>query len=409
MMKFGHTEHHAYKSSSIAALWWLAFVAQNSIEVTPWEAAGFIDYEKLIKIFGVKPITDREVTLLRSVAGEDHFMIRRRVFYAHRDFDVFLEKYRNGYRVALYTGRGPSGNTHLGHVLPWIFTKWLQDKLGVELFFEMTDDEKFLHKHEYKLEDTNSMAYENALDLIALGFDPKKTHIIIDSEDIAFLYPIAIRVAKKITISTVKAVFGFSDSTNIGLTFFPSLQIAVCFLPTELYGEPTMVLIPAGIDQDPYWRIARDIAPSLGYPKPAQIHGKLLPGLGPEGKMSSSKPETAIYTTDPPEVAKRKIMKAFTGGQPTAELQRKLGGNPDRCTVFKMFEMMFESDDKKVIERYHACKSGTILCGECKLELAEKVSKFLEEHQRRREKARDIIDKFLLRNKFSPPPIRRRV
>jgi len=376
-------------------------VGFEEVYVTPWEAEAFVDYDKLIKIFGSKPLTEREVELLKSITGELHLMIRRRVFYSHRDFDRFLEAYKMGVKCALYTGRGPSGHTHLGHILPWIFTKWLQDKMGLEIFFQMTDDEKFWHGEGGSLEDYNRLAYENILDLAALGLDPAKTHVIIDSEDIPFLYPIAVKVAKKITFSIQRAAFGFTDSTNIGMIFYPVLQISVAFLPSDIYGERVEVLIPAGIDQDPYWRIARDIAPSLGYPKPTQIHNKLLPGLGLGGKMSSSKPETAIYTTDPPELAMQKIMKAFTGGQPTAELQKKLGGNPDTCPVFKMFEMLFEDDDKRLEERYHLCRSGALLCGECKAELAKRVAQFLKEHQARRRAAESTINKYLARHKFS--------
>ncbi|MEM4513169.1 MAG: tryptophan--tRNA ligase [Ignisphaera sp.] len=380
----------------------------NEIRITPWEAEAFVDYEKLIRVFGVKSLTDKEIELLRSYAKDDHIMIRRRVFYAHRDLDLFLMSYGAGRRCALYTGRGPSGSTHLGHLLPWVFTKWLQDKLGLDLFFQMTDDEKFLHSEEKTIEDYNSYAYENMLDLIALDFDPYKTHVIIDTEDIRYLYPIAVKVAKKITFSTQKATFGFTESTNVGMIFYPTLQMAVAFLPTELYGEPTEVLIPAAIDQDPYWRLARDIAFSLGYPKPAQIHCKLLPGLDIGGKMSSSKPESAIYTVDDPEVAYKKILKAYTGGQPTAELQRKLGGDPDMCPVYKMFEMMFEENDSKLIERYSNCKAGALLCGECKKELAERVARFLKDHQIKRKKAIDRINKYLIRYKMSVPPVRRR-
>ncbi|MCC6058383.1 MAG: tryptophan--tRNA ligase, partial [Desulfurococcaceae archaeon] len=270
----------------------------NEIRITPWEAEAFVDYDRLIKIFGVKPLTDSEIALLKRYTNEDHMMLRRRVFYAHRDLDVFLNSYGLGRRCVLYTGRGPSGSTHLGHLLPWIFTKWLQDKLGIDLFFQMTDDEKYLHAEGGDLEDYNRYAYDNMLDLIALGFNSSKTHVIVDTEDIRYLYPIAVKIAKKITFSTQKATFGLTESTNVGMIFYPVLQIAVAFLPTELYGEQTEVLIPAAIDQDPYWRLARDIAPSLGYPKPAQIHCKLLPGLDVGGKMSSSKPESAVYTTD---------------------------------------------------------------------------------------------------------------
>jgi len=380
----------------------------NEIRITPWEAEAFVDYDRLIKIFGVKPLTDSEIALLKRYTNEDHMMLRRRVFYAHRDLDVFLNSYGLGRRCVLYTGRGPSGSTHLGHLLPWIFTKWLQDKLGIDLFFQMTDDEKYLHAEGGDLENYNRYAYDNMLDLIALGFNSSKTHVIIDTEDIRYLYPIAVKIAKKITFSTQKATFGLTESTNVGMIFYPVLQIAVAFLPTELYGEQTEVLIPAAIDQDPYWRLARDIAPSLGYPKPAQIHCKLLPGLDVGGKMSSSKPESAVYTTDDPEIAYRKVLRAYTGGQPTAELQRKLGGNPNLCPVFKMYEMMFEDNDSKLTERYHACRSGTILCGECKRELAERVAKFIKEHQVKRMKAVDQVEKYLIRYKFDVPLIRKR-
>ncbi len=122
--------------------------------------------------------------------------------------------------------------------------------------------------------------------------------------------------------------------------------------------------------------------------------------------MSSSKPETAIYTTDPPDVAKQKIMKAFTGGQPTAQLQRKYGGNPDACPIYKMYEMLFEDDDKKLLDRYNACKTGNLLCGECKAELAERVAKFLINHQERRGKALNYVEKYLIRHKFDVPKVR---
>lgn len=379
----------------------------NESRITPWEAEAFVDYEKLIKIFGVKPLTEKEIELIKFYTKEEHVMLKRRVFYAHRDLDIFINKYGAGSRCVLYTGRGPSGSTHLGHLLPWIFTKWLQDKFKLHLFFQMTDDEKFLHEEGKSLEDYNRYAYENLLDLIALDLDPQKTHVIIDTEDIGYLYPIAIKVAKKITYSTQKATFGFTESTNVGMIFYPVLQIALAFLPTELFNESTEVLIPAAIDQDPYWRIARDVASSLGYPKPAQIHCKLLPGLDVGGKMSSSKPESAVYTTDEPEIAYRKILKAYTGGQPTAELQKKFGGNPNLCPVYKMYEMMFEGNDYKLVERYHACRSGKLLCGECKIVLAERVAKFLSEHQVKRRKAIDIVEKYLIRYKFDVPPVRK--
>ncbi|MEM1592518.1 MAG: tryptophan--tRNA ligase [Candidatus Bathyarchaeia archaeon] len=370
---------------------------RNEMLVTPWEVRGKVDYERLIKEFGTQPITPTLLERIRRYTGELHIQLRRGIFFSHRDLDVVLDLYDKGVKFVLYTGRGPSGPVHIGHLIPWIFTRYLQEKFNTRLYFQMTDDEKFLVDDKLSLEDTRRFAYENALDLIALGFDPEKTFIIFDVKDIDVLYDIALEVAKRITYSTARATFGFQESTNIGWIFWPALQAAPCFIHAKLTGENVPALIPAAIDQDPYWRVTRDVATKIGYYKPAQIHCRFLPGLGPGGKMSASMPETSIFTTDPPNIVKRKIWNAFTGGRATVEEQRKLGGNPMMCTIFQYYVYLFEEDDAKLAERERRCKNGELLCGECKSDLAERVNRFLEEHRKKREKARDMLDKFYIK------------
>ncbi|MEM4160648.1 MAG: tryptophan--tRNA ligase, partial [Thermoplasmata archaeon] len=324
----------------------------ESYKVTPWEVTGKVDYEKLIQEFGTSKIDEAMKERIKRDFGELHQYLRRDIFFSHRDLELILDLFENGKKFYLYTGRGPSGHTHLGHILPWIFTKYIQEKTGSVLLFQLTDDEKFYFKEELTLEDTKKMAYENILDIIALGFPADKTRIFLDTEYIKTLYPVAARVAKKITFSTVRAVFGLENSNNIGEIFYTSLQSAPAFLPTLFEQKETHVLIPCGIDQDPHFRICRDVAPKLGFPKPALIHCKLFPSLlGAETKMSASSPETSIFTTDEPKVAKRKIMNAFTGGAVSVEEQRKHGGNPDVCSVFAYYQFMFEPDDTKLEER----------------------------------------------------------
>ncbi len=262
------------------------------------------------------------------------------------------------------------------------------------MIFQLTDDEKFLYSDGKSMDDVSKFTQENILDIIAIGFDPKKTKILIDTKDIKRIYPISLEIAKRITYSTVKAVFGFENSTNIGMIGFPPIQAAPCFLPSIIEGRPTPVLIPAAIDQDPYWRVTRDIAEKLGYPKPAQIHSKFLPGLGMQGKMSSSIPETAIFTTDSDDVVDKKISSTFTGGQPTVELQRKLGANFNICPVFWYLRYFFDTE-KESDERARKCKGGQLLCGECKCNLKDATKPFLSEFKKQREKAKDQVDKFM--------------
>jgi tryptophanyl-tRNA synthetase len=177
------------------------------------------------------------------------------------------------------------------------------------------------------LKETAKWSYENALDLIALGFKPEDTFIIYDTKDIDLLYDITLEVARRITYSTARSTFGFQDSTNIGWVFWPAIQAAPCFIHKKLTGENVPALIPAAIDQDPYWRVTRDIAQKLGYYKPAQIHCRFLPGLGAGGKMSASMPETSIFTLDPLMCEKKKSERLH-GGKGTAAEQRKLGADP---------------------------------------------------------------------------------
>ena len=374
----GETENNVYKE----------------FKVTPWEVEGEIDYNKLIENFGTQTITPEILTKVKDLIGEIHPMLKLQYFFSHRDFDWILSKYENGDKFYLYTGRGPSGMIHMGHLLPWIFTKYLQDKFNVKLLFQLTDDEKFLYGQDRTIEEIKHYTYENILDIIAVGFDRRKTKIIVDTKHIKHLYPIATELAKRITFSTAKAVFGFSNSTNIGMIGFPSIQAAPCFLPSIIEGKPTPVLIPAAIDQDPYWRMTRDVAERLGYHKPAQIHSKFLPGLGISGKMSSSRPETALFTTDDPEIIDKKVSSAFTGGQATVALQRKLGGNATGCPVFWYLRYFFDTE-RQSDERLLKCKSGNLLCGECKSDLAKDSKSFIVDFKKRRESAKDIIKEFM--------------
>lgn len=368
-------------------------------KITPWEVKGEVDYNILIKEFGVEPLTSELIERLRKHAGELHLLLRRGVFFAHRDFGEWLDSYENGIRAILYTGRGPSGQTHIGHLIPWIFTKYLQDVFKAILYFQVTDDEKFLISPEVELSDVKKYAYDNILDVIAVGFDPEITKIFTNLEFTREIYNIAIKVAKHVTFSTAKATFGFTESSNIGIIFFPAMQAAPCFMHQIIEKEDAHVLIPCAVDQEPYWRISRDVAPKLGFRKPAGIYSKFMPGLGAGGKMSASLPETCIFLSDSPEDVKRKIWNAFTGGQPTIKEQREKGGNPDICVVYWYLYFLFEDDDRKVHELYEDCKSGNVICGDCKRNLTEKIVKFLLEHQRKRREAEKILHKFILKSR----------
>ncbi len=371
-------------------------MSNNEMVVTPWEVSGVIDYNKLIEKFGTSPLSDELLERFRGYTGEIHFHLRRKIFFSHRDLDWIFDLYDRGEKFCLYTGRGPSGDIHIGHVVPWIFTKYLQGKFRAKLYFQLTDDEKFLINSNLSKKKVLKLMYDNALDIVATGFDKKNTFLISDMKHAGVMYNIGLWVAKHVTGSTAKAVFGFTDSSNIGIQFFPAIQAAPAFLDSLIEGRNVPCLIPAAIDQDPYWRIARDVAPKLGFYKPAQIHSRFLPGLGVGGKMSSSLPETCIFLNDSVKTARKKVMNAFTGGRATVEEQKRLGGDPSICSVFHYESHLFEPDDQKLARIEAGCKAGELMCGEHKRMLAEKVEKFLVEHKLRREKAKDTLQEYFL-------------
>ncbi|MEA3329693.1 MAG: tryptophan--tRNA ligase [Nanoarchaeota archaeon] len=364
--------------------------------VNPWEVSGKVDYDKLINEFGVEKLDELMLNRIEKIAGELPLHLRRKLFFAHRDLKPILDEYEKGNKFFLYTGRGPSGPIHLGHLGTWMFTKWLQDKFGVELWFQFTDDEKFLFGNK-SMEEIEKYTYENMLDIIALGFNPKKTHFIIDTVHAGIMYPLAIQFAKKINFSTVKSAFGFTNDRNIGEIFYTSMQAVPAILPSVLRKKKIPCLIPLAIDQDPHFRVARDVYKKVGYPKPALIHGRFLPPLtGSEGKMSSSESTTAILTTDSPNEVKNKINKfAFSGGGATLEEHKKNGGNPEIDVSFQYLKMMFELDDKKLAQLEKDYKSGELSTGELKKYTIKKINNFLKEHQKKREKAKSQIDKFI--------------
>ncbi len=379
---------------------------QKELKVTPWEVSGELDeeaYRKLVERFGVDLISDGLLNRIKKIAhGKLHPFLSRKIFFAHRDLGAVLDDYDKNKTFYLYTGRGPSGKMHIGHLLPFTFTKWLQDTFDVHLIIQITDDEKYLVKKTDK-KDVEKTAEENVLDILSLGFKKEKTHVIKDFESAKSLYYYATDVAKHTTISTIKAVFGITDSDNIGKVFFPAIQIVPAFILSAISGKNMRCLIPYAIDQDPYFRVSRDVLPKLGYYKPSSIISKFLPALqGTSAKMSSSAPESAIFLDDDEKTVKKKLMKyAFSGGRDTIEEQRKYGGNPDIDFSFNVYNLI-ENDTKKVERVYEDYKSGKMLSGEMKTVAADSINEFLSRLKTNREAVKDHVQDYI----FDPDKLR---
>ena len=149
-------------------------------------------------------------------------------------------------------------------------------------------------------------------------------------------------INKKVLIF-VLGIFGFDESCSIGKIGFPAIQAAPSFSSTFpfIFDGKTNVpcLIPCAIDQDPYFRMTRDVAPRLGFLKPALIHSTFFPALqGAKSKMSSSDANSSIFLSDTPNQIKTKINKyAFSGGRENVAEHREKGGD---CEIDISFQYL---------------------------------------------------------------------
>ncbi|KAF5178414.1 Tryptophan--tRNA ligase, cytoplasmic [Thalictrum thalictroides] len=409
--------------------------------VTPWEVAsgggkegGKIDYDKLISKFGCQKLDSSLISRVeRLTSRPPHVFLRRGVFFAHRDFNEILDAYEKGDNFYLYTGRGPSSEAlHLGHLIPFMFTKYLQDAFKVPLVIQLTDDEKCMWKN-LSVEESKRLARENAKDIIACGFDITRTFIFSDFGYLGgAFYENVVRVARCVSFNQVRGIFGFSPEDHIGKIGFPPVQAVPSFptsFPHLFSGRDNLrCLIPCAIDQDPYFRMTRDVAPRIGYQKPALIESLFFPALqdpyfrmtrdvaprigyqkpalieslffpalqGESGKMSASDPNSAIYVTDSRNDIKKKINKhAFSGGQDSVENQRKYGANLEVDIPVKYLSFFLEDDaELEYIKKEYG--AGRMLTGEVKSRLIEVLTDMVMRHREARAAVtEEMVDAFM--------------
>jgi tryptophanyl-tRNA synthetase len=153
-------------------------------------------------------------------------------------------------------------------------------------------------------------------------------------------------------------------------------------------------LIPCAIDQDPYFRQCREHAEKMKYKKPALIHSVFLPALqGPGSKMSASDDASAIFMSDTPAKIKNKINKhAFSGGQDTVELHRKLGGRTKDDVPFQYLTFFLE-DDAELEQIRGQYEKGEMLTGEIKKRCIDELQAYVKGFQERRAKVTEEIRK----------------
>jgi len=258
------------------------------------------------------------------------------------------------------------------------------------------------------LSEAKRIAIENVKDIIAVGFDPSKTFIFFDTEYICpAFYQNVLRIWRLVTHNQARAIFGFTADDSIGKIAFPAIQAAPCFSSSfpQIFNGRTDIpcLIPCAIDQDPYFRMCRDVAPRLKCPKPSLVCSTFLPALqGAQSKMAASNSSSCIFLNDSPKQIEKKINKyALSGGRDTVEEHRLHGGNCDVDVSFQ-FLRHFMDDDEELEQIRRDYTSGELLTGRLKARTISVVQKIVAELQeRRKEVTDDVVNEFTCVRKLS--------
>eukprot|EP00703_Trepomonas_sp_PC1_P003907 JAP92699.1 Tryptophanyl-tRNA synthetase [Trepomonas sp. PC1] len=327
-------------------------------------------------------------------------------------------------------------------MIPFFFCAYLQKCFNCYVVIQVTDDEKMLRDSSLDFKTVDKYALSNIKDMIACDFDMSKTFIFLNSYYAGHVARFSVEFERLITLSQLRATFGFPDACNTGYVSYPPKQMQPAFYPffpniftldyciqwkkdhtPKLEGneqeaeKPIEVkagmtkqqleqrakkqavikpalqpycLIPSGYEQDPYFRLARDQAPKLSLPKPATIYNSFIPALrGCDDKMSASDPTNAVYMTDLPAEIKKKINRyAFSGGKATKEEQQQFGANIDIDVSVKYLEVFME-DDIQLEEIKRKYKNGEMMTGDVKAALIEVLQKVVQVHQAKRAKISD--------------------
>lgn len=280
----------------------------------------------------------------------------------------------------ILTGDRPTGKLHLGH-----YVGSLHNRVKLQEEYEqyvMIADVQALTDNFENPEKVRQSVREVALDYLAVGIDPQKTTILIQSLipqiaelTVFFMNLVTLeRVLRNPTVKSEIKAKGFGKSVPSGFAMYPVSQAAdILFVNANL--------VPVGKDQLPMVELTREIARKFNalysntFNEPEALIGDIerLPGLDGKAKMSKSL-GNCIYLSDDKDTVNQKIMNMYTDPNrihPTDP--GEIEGNP----VFIYLD--FFNPDQAEIEDFKArYKAGKIGDVEVKKRLSEVINKFLE-------------------------------
>lgn len=297
----------------------------------------------------------------------------------------------------ILTGDRPTGKLHMGHYIGSLKKRVSMQNSGKYDSYIMIADQQALTDNARDPEKIKNSLIQVALDYLAVGLDPKKSTIFVQSQ-IPALAELNLYYLNLVTVSrlernpTVKAEIQqkhFERSIPAGFFTYPVSQAADI---TAFKAN----LVPVGDDQEPMLEQTREIVRTFN-----SIYGEVLvepqgvfapkgsgrlPGLDGNAKMSKSL-NNAIYLSDDADTLRKKVMSMYTDPNHIhVEDPGKVEGN----MVFTYLDI-FDKDKDKVAELKEQYRAGGLGDVKIKRYLNEVLEAELGPIRARREEfAKDI-------------------
>jgi tryptophanyl-tRNA synthetase len=291
----------------------------------------------------------------------------------------------------ILSGIRPTGKIHIGHYFGAL-KNWVELQNEYETFYMVAD----WHSLTTSLKETGGLKdriIDTAIDWIAVGIDPKKSVLFVQSEvkehaELFLLFSMLITVPRLERNPTLKEVVkdsGLKGHVSYGLLGYPVLQAADILV----YRANK---VPIGEDQLPHLEITREFVRRFN-----GLYGKVFPEVDPvltktsripgldKRKMSKSL-NNAIYFADSPKDVEKKLMTAFTDPK---KIKKSDPGHPKGCVVFAYLSAIGIPDIDNV---KNECKKGERGCVDCKRAAASVLNEFLEPIREKRNKVEKDFD-----------------
>lgn len=286
----------------------------------------------------------------------------------------------------ILTGDTPTGRLHIGHYVGTLENRVkLQDEY--ETFIVLADLHAFTTLSNYP-DKIREATIEVAIDNLAVGLDPKKVHIFIESQvpeiyELAAIYSMLVSHSRSLRNPTIKdeiVMKGLGESFSLGFVNYPMFQAA----------DITCVgadLIPVGKDQIPHIEQTSEIVDkfnSLYGPtliRPQALVGNVGKLVGTDGnpKMSKSLGNTIMLSASTEEV-RRIVMSMYTDPNRIHSTDPgKVEGNP----VF-IYHDVFNPNKDEVEDLKKRYRAGKVTDIEVKEKLFRALEDFLAPIRERR-------------------------